>query len=77
MLSTGLTSKSTGAAKTNSFVDILKGKKIINRTTIDLSSLPNPTLKEGEPALEIPLDFFKKDVNHSSIVSLLIWILQV
>ncbi|XP_026400384.1 uncharacterized protein LOC113296290 [Papaver somniferum] len=70
---TGLTSKSTGAAKTNSFVDILKGKKTLNPTTIDLSSLPNPTLKEGEPALEIPLDFFQegcKPFKHSFIARL-------
>lgn len=58
---------------TGSFADMVKGKKTLTPTTVDLSKLPKPTLKEGKPALEIPQEFFQEGCmkfQHSFIARL-------
>ncbi|XP_026443521.1 uncharacterized protein LOC113343609 [Papaver somniferum] len=70
---THLTSSNPNLAKPISFADTVTGRKTLNPTTIDLSTLPNPTLKEGEPALQIPTDLYQegcKRFQHSLIARL-------
>ncbi|XP_026450923.1 uncharacterized protein LOC113351073 [Papaver somniferum] len=43
-----------------SYVDAFKQRKPIQPTSVDVASLPNPSLIEGEPALEIPTKFFEE-----------------
>ncbi|KAI3923830.1 hypothetical protein MKW98_002843, partial [Papaver atlanticum] len=67
------TSSNPSLVKPLSFADTVKGRKTLNPTNIDLSALPNPTLNEGEPALEIPTDLFQegcKRFQHSLIARL-------
>ncbi|XP_026442640.1 uncharacterized protein LOC113342258 [Papaver somniferum] len=62
-------SASNTTLKSASFVSIVKGNKTLTvervvggkthiTTTVDVSSFPNPTTKEGKPAVVIPHDFF-------------------
>ncbi|XP_026459862.1 uncharacterized protein LOC113360580 [Papaver somniferum] len=44
--------------KNLTFVERVVGNKRHVKTTVDLNSLPNPTTKEGKPAVEIPQDLF-------------------
>ncbi|KAI3849088.1 hypothetical protein MKW98_029013, partial [Papaver atlanticum] len=72
---TGATSSGAANSKggTGLFSDIIKSKKTLNPTSVDLSTLPNPSFKEGEPALEIPSEFFQegcKPFQHSFIARL-------
>lgn len=48
----------SGHVKVLSFADLLKGKQQLPTTTVDLSSLPKPTVKDGKPALVIPQELF-------------------
>ncbi|KAI3897113.1 hypothetical protein MKW92_007088, partial [Papaver armeniacum] len=43
-----------------SYADAFKQKKTLQPTKVDISSLPNPKLIEGEPSLDIPTEFFQE-----------------
>ncbi|XP_026400386.1 uncharacterized protein LOC113296293 [Papaver somniferum] len=45
-------------SKILTYADRLKGRKELPKTSVDLSSLPNPTLKDGKPSIEIPNDLY-------------------
>ncbi|XP_026439051.1 uncharacterized protein LOC113337642, partial [Papaver somniferum] len=47
-------------SKKLSFADTVKKRVTLNPTSVDISKLPNPTLVDGEPSLEIPNDFFQE-----------------
>ncbi|XP_026378624.1 uncharacterized protein LOC113273071 [Papaver somniferum] len=47
-------------AKPLMYADKLVGKKTLPTTSYDLSLLPNPTVKEGKPAVIIPEDFYQE-----------------
>ncbi|XP_026378409.1 uncharacterized protein LOC113272828 [Papaver somniferum] len=47
-------------AKPLTYSEKLVGKKTLPTTSYDLSSLPNPTVKEGKPSVIIPEDFYKE-----------------
>ncbi|XP_026445234.1 uncharacterized protein LOC113345773 [Papaver somniferum] len=66
-------SSNQGHAKTTTFADKVKERKTLIPTTVDLTKLSNPTLREGELALEIPSDYFQegfKPFQHSLIARL-------
>ncbi|XP_026443139.1 uncharacterized protein LOC113343021 [Papaver somniferum] len=45
-------------SKILTYADRLKGRKELPKTSVDLSSLPNPTLKDGKPSIEIPNELY-------------------
>lgn len=49
-----------GNNSNQSFADKVKAKKTLQPTAIDISTLPNPELIEGEPSVDIPMDFFQE-----------------
>ncbi|XP_026420110.1 uncharacterized protein LOC113316099 [Papaver somniferum] len=52
------------------FADMVKGKKTLKPTTIDIGSLPNPIFHDNKPSMELPLEFFQEGCaiwNHSLI----------
>ncbi|XP_026433433.1 uncharacterized protein LOC113330841 [Papaver somniferum] len=44
--------------RSRTYADQVKGKQQLPTTSIDLSSLPLPTLKEGKPAIVLPESFY-------------------
>ncbi|XP_026399712.1 uncharacterized protein LOC113295595 [Papaver somniferum] len=45
-------------SKIVTYADRLKGRKELPKTSVDLSSLPNPTLEDGKPSIEIPNELY-------------------
>ncbi|KAI3843632.1 hypothetical protein MKW92_016593, partial [Papaver armeniacum] len=47
-------------SNSQSFAEKVKVRQTIQPTAVDVSSLPNPTLINGEPSLVIPADFYQE-----------------
>ncbi|XP_026455428.1 uncharacterized protein LOC113356488 [Papaver somniferum] len=55
------------------YAEKLQGRRTLPSTTIDLSKLPNPTVKEGKPAVILPQEYYEEgcEVWRFSLIGIL------